>query len=426
MSREIVEVYADWHPIEQPLLVGHLTYSESSRGGVFSFAYDKAFLTSPYRLQIDPMLTLYAGELYNDEADKNFRAFLDSSPDRWGRILMQRRAAIEARKGIRATSRLNELDYLLGVHDSYRMGGIRFKRADNADCSDASFSDNPFLDNHVEFVAPPMASLRELEHAAMQIEKDDNIDSDEYYRWLKMLIAPGSSLGGARPKACATDEQNQLWIAKFPNVNDTHDVGAWEMVCYELALAAGVEMFPSEIRQFSSQHHTFLTKRFDRQGQQRLHFSSAMTQLQYYDGERSQGASYLEIAEFLSKQGAQTEADLAQLWRRIIFNIAVSNTDDHLRNHGFLLTKNGWKLSPAYDLNPIVGKQGLHLNITDTDNALDYQLAFEVKGFFRLSQIQATQIHDEVLSAVKDWQAVAKRLGISRAEQIMQESAFNI
>ncbi|EGN75525.1 HipA-like protein [Idiomarina sp. A28L] len=416
MSREIVEVYADWQPIEPPLLIGQLTYSDSNRGGVFSFAYDKAFLTSAYRLQIDPILTLHSGELYSDEADKNFRAFLDSSPDRWGRILMQRRAAIEARKGIRATSRLNELDYLLGVHDSYRMGGIRFKRAG----SDA------FLDDNSEFAAPPMASLRELEHAAMQIEKDDNIDSDEYYRWLKMLISPGSSLGGARPKACVTDEQGLLWIAKFPNLNDTHDVGAWEMVCYELALAAGVDMFPSEIRQFSSQHHTFLTKRFDRNGNQRLHFSSAMTQLQYYDGEQSQGASYLEIAEFLSTQGAQTEADLAQLWRRIVFNIAVSNTDDHLRNHGFLLTKNGWKLSPAYDLNPIVGKHGLHLNITDADNALDYQLAFDVKDFFRLSQTQATQIHDDVLYAVKQWQAVAKRIGISRAEQAMKASAFNV
>ncbi|HEJ9541369.1 TPA: type II toxin-antitoxin system HipA family toxin [Proteus mirabilis] len=416
MSRTIVEVYADWQPIEAPLLVGQLAYSDSSRGGVFSFAYDKTFLTSAYRLQIDPILTLHSGELYNDEADKNFRTFLDSSPDRWGRILMQRRAVIEARKGIRATSRLNELDYLLGVHDSYRMGGIRFKRAGS----------NAFWDDNSEFSAPPMTSLRELEHAAIQIEKDDNIDSDEYYRWLKMLISPGSSLGGARPKACVTDEQGHLWIAKFPNLNDTHDVGAWEMVCYELALAAGVDMFPSEIRQFSSGYHTFLTKRFDRDGEKRLHFSSAMTQLQYYDGEQSQGASYLEIAEFISNCGAQTEADLAQLWRRIVFNIAVSNTDDHLRNHGFLLTKNGWKLSPAYDLNPIVGKHGLHLNITDADNALDYQLAFDVKDFFRLSQTQATQIYDEVLIAVKQWQTVAKQLGISRAEQAMKKLAFNV
>lgn len=416
MSRQVVEVYASWMPIATPVPLGRLTFAESSRGGVFSFAYDPAFLSSEYRLQIDPQLTLHRGELYNDTPEKNFRAFLDSSPDRWGRLLMQRRAAIEYRKGLRASARLSELDYLLGVHDVYRMGGIRFKNAELAD----------FLDNNAEFAAPPMASLRELEYAAIQIEKDDHIDSDEYYRWLKMLISPGSSLGGARPKACVTDEHHHLWIAKFPNQNDTFDVGAWEMVCHELALAAGVDMFPCEIRRFSSQHHTFLTKRFDRLGEQRIHFSSAMTQLQYYDGEHSEGASYLEIAEFLSNQGAQTKADLAQLWRRIVFNIAVSNTDDHLRNHGFLLTHKGWKLSPAYDLNPIVGRQGLHLNITDKANGLDYGLAFEVMDFFRLTRADATRIYDEVLGAVQQWQSVASRLGISRHEQLAKQAAFNL
>ena len=416
MSREVVEVYADWQPIDTPLLIGILTFSDSSRGGIFSFVYDKDFLTSAYRLQIDPLLTLHSGELYNDAADKNFRVFLDSSPDRWGRILMQRRAAIEYRKKYRTSSRLTELDYLLGVHDSYRMGGIRFKKAGSYE----------FLDNNATFSTPPMASLRELEHAAIQIEKDENIESDEYYRWLNMLMSPGSSLGGARPKACVTDDDNHLWIAKFPTLNDTCDVGAWEMLCHQLALAAGIEMSPCEIRRFSSQHHTFLTRRFDRIDNKRLHFSSAMTQLQYYDGEHSQGASYLEIAEFLTHQGAQTKTDLAQLWRRIVFNIGVSNTDDHLRNHGFLLIDKGWKLSPAYDLNPVVGKFGLHLNITDTENALDYQLAFDVIDFFRLNLDEATQIYDEVLSTLKNWQQVAQHLGISRAEQLMKQEAFNI
>lgn len=416
MSRRMVEVYAGWMPLDAPLLVGQLTFSESSRGGIFSFAYDSSFLTSTHRLQIDPQLMLHRGELYNDAADKNFRIFLDSSPDRWGRVLMQRRAAIECRKGLRATSRLTELDYLLGVHDSYRMGGIRFKTTDV----------NDFLDNNTEFTAPPISSLRELEHAALQIEQDNNVESDEYYHWLKMLMSPGSSLGGARPKACVTDNNKHLWIAKFPNQNDTFDVGAWEMLCYQLAQAAGVAMFPSEIRKFSSEHHTFLTKRFDRLGDKRVHFSSAMTQLQYYDGEHSEGASYLEIAEFLTKYGAQTKKDLAQLWRRIVFNIAVSNTDDHLRNHGFLLTNKGWTLSPAYDLNPTVGKQGLHLNITDTANALDYSLAFDVIDYFRLTQDEATQIYDEVLAAVQGWQHLANRLGISRAEQLMQQQAFNL
>ncbi|KXZ65694.1 putative DNA-binding transcriptional regulator [Acinetobacter venetianus] len=151
-----------------------------------------------------------------------------------------------------------------------------------------------------------------------------------------------------------------------------------------------------------------------------------MTQLGYYDGEHSEGASYLEIAEFLTNNGSQTKNDLAQLWRRIIFNIAISNTDDHLRNHGFLLTDKGWKLSPAYDLNPIVGNRGLHLNITDTANALDYSLAFEVIDFFRLSQEEATQIYDEVLLAVKKWQCIANRLSISRSEQLIKQEAFNV
>ena len=416
MTRHIVDVYASWLPIDSPLLTGQLMFAETSRGGVFSFAYDNSFLKSEYRLQLDPFLTLHRGELYNDVPDKNFRIFLDSSPDRWGRILMQRRAAIEHHKGLRSSARLSELDYLLGVHDSFRMGGIRFKAAE---------SDN-FLDDNDEFAAPPMTSLRELEYAAIQIEKDENIDSEEYYQWLKLLISPGSSLGGARPKACVTDEHGHLWIAKFPNQKDTFDVGAWELVCYELARLAGVEMFPSEIRRFSSEHHTFLTKRFDRQGTERIHFSSAMTQLGYYDGERSEGASYLEIAEFITNNGSQTKNDLAQLWRRIIFNIAVSNTDDHLRNHGFLLTDKGWKLSPAYDLNPIVGNRGLHLNITDTANALDYSLAFEVIDFFRLSQEEATQIYDEVLLAVKKWQSIANRLSISRSEQLIKQEAFNV
>lgn len=416
MSRKEVKVYASWIPIESPKLIGQLTFSETSRGGIFSFSYDNTFIQSEYRLQIDPLLTLHSGELYNDVSDRNFRAFLDSSPDRWGRVLMQRRAVIEYNKGMRLSTRLTELDYLLGVHDSYRMGGIRFKTTDSSD----------FLDNNADFSAPPMTSLRELEYAALRVEEDKNVDSDEYYQWLKMLISPGSSLGGARPKACVTDNHHHLWIAKFPNQSDVYDIGAWEMMCYELALKAGINMFPSEIKKLSSEHHTFLTKRFDRQGNKRIHFSSAMTQLQYYDGENSQNASYLEIAEFLTHQGAQTATDLAQLWRRIVFNIAVSNTDDHLRNHGFLLSKEGWKLSPAYDLNPCVGKRGLHLNITDTSNELNYDLAFEVADFFRLTRNEANQIYDEVLNSVKQWQIVANRLGISRIEQLSMQDAFNV
>lgn len=421
MNRDVIDVYAHWVPFDAPCLIGQLYFSESTRGGVFSFTYDPTFLNSPHRVQIDPMLTLTRGNLYNDRADRGFRAFLDSAPDRWGRVLMQRRAAIEHRQGLRSSAQLTELDYLLGVHDACRMGGMRFKRATHTESDDTAF-----LDNSIAYAAPPMTSLRELAQAAREVEQGEHLDSDAYSHWLSLLLAPGSSLGGARPKASVMDTHNQLWIAKFPSHHDTTDVGAWEMVCHELALAAGVTMAPSHIQQFGREHHTFLTKRFDRLGSQRIHFSSAMTQLQYYDGEASQGASYLEIAEFLQTEGANTAVDLAQLWRRIVFHIAISNTDDHLRNHGFLLTPEGWRLSPAFDLNPTVGQGGLHLNITDLDNALDYQLAFAVREFFRLTENEATAIYDQVLRAVSQWSEVATRIGLSRHEQAAKAAAFNV
>ncbi|SET20178.1 type II toxin-antitoxin system HipA family toxin [Thorsellia anophelis] len=416
MSSQIIEVYADWIVNSPPILIGELKYSHSNRGGIFSFRYDSEFLKSPHCLQIDPMLDLYAGDLYNDSTDRNFRVFLDSCPDRWGRILMQRRAAIEYKSGRRQTSILTELDYLLGVHDSYRMGGIRFKLKQG----------DSFLDNSTDFSAPPIASLRELEYAALQLEADSNIDRPEYYQWLSMLISPGSSLGGARPKACVRDTDNHLWIAKFPNLNDTVDMGAWEMLAYQLAIMAKIEMYPSRLQKLSSIHHTFLTKRFDRIGSNRIHFSSAMTQLKYYDGNHSHKASYLEIAEFLTRYGTRTSEDLSQLWRRVVFNIAISNTDDHLRNHGFLLNNKGWKLSPAFDLNPSIEKQGLHLNVTDNDNSLDYDLAFDTIDFYHLSLAEANKIYDEVLESVKNWQKIANQIGISRAEQLIKQEAFRI
>lgn len=416
MSRKTVEVYAHWQPLAEPLLVGYLSHSLSGRNEVFSFEYTPKFLQSKHRQQLDPELLLHSGQTYPATINKNFRIFLDSSPDRWGRILMQRRAAIEFKKGLRESSHLTELDYLLGVHDSYRMGGLRFKTT----------AAGNFLDDNQSYAAPPITSLRELEYAALQIEKDENIDSADYYRWLQMLISPGSSLGGARPKASVIDENKHLWIAKFPNASDEVDVGAWEFLCYQLAIKAGIEMFPCKIQRYSSPYHTFLTKRFDRKGEKRIHFSSAMTQLEYYDGEDAEGASYLELAEFLTNYGSNTQADLAQLWRRLVFNLAISNTDDHLRNHGFLLTNKGWQLSPAYDLNPLVSKRGLHLNITDNDNSLDYGLAFKVAEFFNLTKTQANKIYDEVLTVVSRWQELAQKLGIGRAEQLIKQAAFNL
>lgn len=327
---------------------------------------------------------------------------------------MKRREAIHARQEQRRPRELSEIDYLLGVHDLHRAGALRFKRE----------MDGPFLDNESRLAAPPLSSLRELEYPAGQVEDNADGDDPDYVKWLAMLMSPGSSLGGARPKASVTDEEGHLWIAKFPSRQDDYDMAVWEYVAYQLALDAGVIMPESRIEKFGSHHHTFLTKRFDRTAASRLHFASAMTQLGYYDGDYE--ASYLELAQFLTEHGANTKEDLAQLWRRIVFYIAISNTDDHLRNHGFIYHRRGWLLSPAYDINPVTPAHGLHLNITDSDNRLDYELAMDVIKFFQLGRVQALKIKDEVLASVGKWRAQASAVGLGRSEQNLMEAAFNL
>lgn len=412
MNMEIY-VYADWEEFSTPMLVGILRSTIIKTKEHFSFNYDKGWLHSKYAQQIDPDLKLYSGEQHSEDS-KNFRVFLDSCPDRWGRLLMKRREAIFARQEKRRPNVLNEVNYLLGVHDRYRLGALRFKRTIDGD----------FMDNDEKLAAPPISSLRELEHAANQVEDNGDTTDPAYLKWLNMLMSPGSSLGGARPKASVVDEHEQLWIAKFPSTHDDYDIAAWEFVTYKLAVAAGIDMAECRIDKFESHHHTFLTKRFDRTPETRLHFTSAMTQLGYYDGEYD--ASYLELAQFLWENGSNTKADLAQLWRRIVFNIAVSNIDDHLRNHGFIYYNDGWILSPAYDINPVTPAKGLHLNITENDNSLDYELAMEVIEFFQLEHSEAESIKSQVLKQVGKWQEVASKAGISRGEQQLMAPAFNV
>jgi serine/threonine-protein kinase HipA len=411
MNDEIF-VFADWEEFKEPTLVGTLRSAVTKNKEHFSFSYDENWLQRPNAQEIDPELQLFSGEQHNTDAN-NFRVFLDSCPDRWGRLLMKRREAIVARQEERRPRVLHEVDYLLGVHDLYRQGALRFKRS----------LDGEFLDNDERLAAPPISSLKELEHAAKQVEASDS-DDLEYLKWLYMLMSPGSSLGGARPKASVVDDTSHLWIAKFPSQHDDYDIAAWEFLAYQLALKAGIDMAPCRIEKFNSQHHTFLTQRFDRTETSRLHFTSALTQLGYYDGDYD--ASYLELAQFLTEHGSNTKKDLAQLWRRIVFNIAVSNTDDHLRNHGFIFQKGGWILSPAYDINPVTPANGLHLNITDDDNSLNYDLAMEVIAFFQLEENKAVKIKDDVLASVRQWESVAKSIGISRNEQQLISPAFNV
>lgn len=326
---------------------------------------------------------------------------------------MQRREAAIAKQEERAAKKLLESDFLLGVYDGHRMGALRFK-----------VDDGPFLNDNMQMAAPPWTSLRELEHASIKFE-EDNTDDPDYLKWLAMLIAPGSSLGGARPKASVMDADSNLWIAKFPSINDDKDIAAWEMVTNQLAIRAGLNVAEGKLLQFNNKYNTYLTKRFDRTTTgERIHFASAMTLLGHIDGEDSSGASYLELMEFITRHGADVEKELAELWRRIVFSICVKNTDDHLRNHGFLLTDKGWLLSPAYDINPNEYGNGLSLNITDTNNSLDLNLAMEVADYFRLSHVKAVKIIQEVSTVVKDWKKVATVYKISNAEQEKMSVAF--
>lgn len=416
-KKRIIQVFADWQTMSKPQLMGFLSAIQIRGKEIFSFEYDKEWLRlNPDKHTLDPDLKLYSGSQYLNDTKSNFGIFMDSSPDRWGRLLMRRREAAMARLEDRKEQLLFETDYLLGVYDQHRMGAIRFK-TDN---------EGNFLSDNKVMAAPPFTSLRELEQASLNLEKADSIDNPDYLKWLNMLIAPGSSLGGARPKASVMDSKNNLWIAKFPSNFDDRDTGAWEMVVNELAQKSGIQMAEAMIQKFSGRHHTYLTKRFDRiSTTKRIHFASAMTLLGHSDGTDYQdGASYLHIAEFIMRNGANVERNLEQLWRRIVFNICVSNTDDHLRNHGFLLTNQGWTLSPAYDINPIETGTGLKLNISENDNALDLDLTLEVAPFFRVNQPQAKQIIAEIKEVISTWQTVANKYKIGRNEQEMISRAF--
>ena len=409
-----IYVYAHWKGILDPKLMGKLSAHYGKGKKVFSFEYDENWITSREQILIDPDIQFFEGPQYPNNKP-NFGVFLDSMPDTWGKTLLKRREAQRAKEAGEKPRILYEVDFLLGVFDESRMGGLRFKVE----------PDGPFLDNDDFNPTPPWSSVRELQDAARNFESDN--DKDGIGKWLAILMAPGSSLGGARPKANVLDEDGNLWIAKFPSKNDTIDKGAWEFLAYELAIKAGIQMAPSKMEKVTGKFHTFFTKRFDREKGGRIHFSSAMTMTGNNENIlKDSPASYLDIAEFIQTYGTDIEANMHQLWRRIVFNIAVSNTDDHLRNHGFLLTELGWVLSPAYDINPSIDKDGLAINIDMDNNALDMELAKSVGEFFRLDDKQMETIIEEVLSSVSKWKAIANRLGISRAEQELMRGAFSI
>jgi serine/threonine-protein kinase HipA len=413
---ETVEVYLDGDQMEVPSLMGTLHYQPSGKGELFSFKYDKAWIARAEAFAFDPDLALAEGHQYPSANRSNFGIFTDSSPDRWGRLLMQRRENVRARHEGRRPRTLTEWDFLLGVHDETRLGALRFK-----------LPNGPYVDSDTKLAAPPLASLRELQAASLQFEQHINEEEHpEYERWLSQLIAPGTSLGGARPKASVRDEQGALCMAKFPSRQDTRDVGAWELVANALARKAGINVPDARpLHLEGSAYSTFLVKRFDRTAAgKRLAFVSAMTLTQHKDGD--EGASYLELVELLQSRGAETAADCEQLFRRVLLNIRIHNTDDHLRNHGFFVDGQGIRLSPAYDINPSVDRNELSLAIDETEGTCDVSVAMNAHKSYGISTAQADNALQAVEAAVVGWRAEANRFGIPKAEQGLMAAAFEI
>jgi len=411
-SKADIWVYAHWAGMAAPGCIGILSAHFGKGRKSFSFEYDRGWISSQEQLLLDPDLGWYSGTQFPGDKD-NFGIFLDSMPDSWGRTLMQRREPQQAKDEGREPRKLHDIDYLLGVYDESRMGALRFKLDPSG----------PFLETASVITTPPWTTLGQLQEAAKAIESDET--DDNIHKWIAMLLAPGSSLGGARPKANFTNSSKDLWIAKFPSKNDTIDKAAWEILAYRLAIKSGITMSDSRISKISGNFNTFLTKRFDRIKKERIHFASAMTMTGYSEEVlRDKKASYLEIAEFIKFSGASNKEDLHQLWRRIVFNISVSNTDDHLRNHGFLLSEKGWRLSPAFDINPSIDKYGLALNIDMDDNTLDFELARSVGEYFMLNISQMEIILTQVKTVVADWVTHATAIGISKYEQDRMQPAF--
>ena len=414
MERERkIYVFADFLSFNDEL-IGTIYVSQTRGKEFYSFEYEQSWIEKGPTV-LDPDLQLYKGRQYINDDKNIFGIFADSCPDRWGRKLMKRKEELRAKKDEVRPRKLLESDYLLGVYDEARVGGLRFKTDMRGE----------YLSNDKEFTTPPWTSLRELEQASIAFENDAT-ELDE--KWLRQLLAPGSSLGGARPKASVMAPDGSLWIAKFPSKHDEFDSGAWEMVVHDLGALCRLNVPEAKAIKFSKLGTTFLVRRFDRDGEKRIHFSSAMTMLGKKDGANAtDGSSYLELVSFLKANGAKTIRDTHELWRRIVFSMAVSNTDDHFRNHGFILSDEGWELSPLYDVNPDIYGEYLSLNVDENESDIDFDLAVEAAPYYGIDEMQAKKEVAEIKSVIRNnWIDLAKKNGISRGEIERMNPAFRI
>ena len=393
----------------QPTLVGRL-WARMRRGrDSASFEYDEEWLAHAQRFALEPALQLGAGPFHTAADKPMFGAFGDSAPDRWGRVLMRRAERREAERTGKTPSTLREIDYLLRVNDEARLGALRF----------AQTPGGTFLASDEVRPIPPLVELPRLLSAAEHVAGDSDSDED-----LRLLLAPGSSLGGARPKASVRDKDGHLAIAKFPHKDDELDAVRWEAVALRLAEKAGISV-PQWRLEPTARKPIVLLRRFDRAEGVRIPFLSAMSMLGALDHERR---SYLEFVDALRQHGAAPKADMHALWRRLLFSVLISNTDDHLRNHGFLYDgPDGWRLSPAYDLNPVpvdIKPRVLATAIDLDDGTASLDLALDVAGYFELNGAEARRIAREVGKAVGGWSETGRRLGLTSSQIDRVASAF--
>ncbi len=405
-------VYADFDWLAEPMLVGELGY-ESLRGSdSYAFKFDNNWLRQFGSLFLSADINNYPGQQYTQPGRDIFGCFSDALPDRWGRLLLNRREQILAAEERRPIRRLSSFDYLIGIDDFSRMGGFRFK----------TIPDGDFINCDSHLRIPPLADLRSLVAASMEIEKSEEQNRLPEKKWIQQLVHPGSSLGGARPKAGVRGTDGCLYVAKFPSRNDDYDVSLWEHLSHLLAKKAGVNAAETSVISTGEKYHALLSKRFDRTADgRRIHFASAMTLLGLMDGSDAQtGNGYLDIVDFILQNCCDVENNLRQLYRRVAFNIAIGNTDDHFRNHGFLLTPKGWTLSPAYDMNP-TSNEYQSLLINSSTNKSDLNLLLGSSEEYMIGKDEASKIIQEVTNAIKGWRRMAVSLGIAKREMELLE-----
>ncbi len=399
-------VYADFNWLESPVLIGGLTFDALRGGETYGFSFDKGWLSNFGDIFLSEDLQNFPGMQYTRPGKDIFACFSDALPDRWGRMLMNRREQIAALEEKRSPHRLSSFDFLTGIDDESRMGAFRY----------ADLPGGAFPNCDVDFRVPPVANVRELMHAAHEIEKSEQRNILPAKQWLLQLLQPGSSLGGARPKATVKDEDGSLAVAKFPSRNDDYDVAQWEHFCHVMARKAGVNTAQTRTIE-TGNYHILLSRRFDRnESGRRIHFASAMSLLGLSDGDSaSTGHGYTDIVDFILRYGAEVERDIEELYRRVAFYIIIGNSDDHFRNHGFLLTRKGWRLSPAYDMNPTLS-ENQSLLINRTTNLSDLNILLNSAEEYMLTNERAMTIVNEVKGAMASWRTEAARLRLPKRD----------